>query len=95
MIKYIMVVPQSPSVSPAGHLTAGILPSVTTLNVPLLCSPALCPCRPSPCGPCRPPWPFPGAASAPTGRVRACCMARLIFSAVSEVSDFFRQWCGE
>ena len=39
MIKYIMVVPQSPSVSPAGHLTAGLLPSVTTLNVPLLCSP--------------------------------------------------------
>ena len=65
------------------------LPSVTTLNLPLLCSPALCPCRPSPCGSCRPPWPFPGAASAPTGRVRACCMARLIFSAVSEVSDFF------
>ena len=27
MIKYIMVVPQSPSVSPAGHLTAGLLPS--------------------------------------------------------------------
>ena len=40
MVKHILVMPQDPSVTPAGHFSAGLLPSSTTLSVPL---PLTCP----------------------------------------------------